>query len=125
MQVGRVARVTYGPHEGKLVTIVDVVSTNRVLIDGEDIPREIINVQRLQLTPQVIGVKRGAKHGKVRAIAKKEKVAEKYAESSLGRAYARQARRQSLTDFERFKVLTLRRRLSRLVRAKPAKSAKK
>jgi large subunit ribosomal protein L14e len=69
----------------------------------------------------VIGVKRGAKHGKVRAICKKEKVTEKYAESSLGKAYARQARRQNLTDFERFKVLSLRRRLSKLVRAKAAK----
>eukprot|EP00178_Gracilaria_changii_P013458 TRINITY_DN38054_c0_g1_i1.p1 TRINITY_DN38054_c0_g1~~TRINITY_DN38054_c0_g1_i1.p1 ORF type:complete len:129 (+),score=24.45 TRINITY_DN38054_c0_g1_i1:25-411(+) len=121
VQVGRVVRVTYGPHEGKLATIVDVLGTNRVLIDGEDVPREIINVQRIQLTSQVIGVKRGAKHGKVKAIVKKEKVAEKFAASSLGKAYARQARRQSLTDFERFKVLTLRRKLSKLTRAKVAK----
>lgn len=78
-------------------------------------------MRRLQLTRQVIKVLRGARSGKVRAIAKKEQVAQRFAESSLGRAYARQARRQSLTDFERYKVLVLRRKLAKLTRAKPAK----
>ncbi|MCB0370576.1 MAG: hypothetical protein KDD45_14405 [Bdellovibrionales bacterium] len=114
-------RVTFGPSEGKLATIVDVVNSNRVLIDGEDVPRQIINVQRIQLTNQIAGVLRGTRTGKVKQIFKKEKIAQKYADSSIGRAYARQARRQSLTDFERHKVLVLRRKLSKLTHAKPNK----
>jgi hypothetical protein len=43
----------------------------------------------------------------------------------LGRSYASQARRQKLNDYERFKVLTLRRRLSKLLRARSNKVAKK
>jgi hypothetical protein len=43
----------------------------------------------------------------------------------LGKSYASQTRRQQLNDFERFKVLTLRRRLSKLLRARPNKVAKK
>ena len=121
MQVGRVARVNYGPENGKLATIVDILSDKRVLVDGENIQRQVIPVSRLQLTKQVIGVKRGARSGKVRGIIKKEKVANKFAESSLGKAFARQARRESLTDFERHKVLVLRRKLAKLTKAKPNK----
>ena len=34
VQVGRVARINYGPLEGKLATIVDILSDKRVLVDG-------------------------------------------------------------------------------------------
>ena len=118
VQVGRVARINYGPLEGKLATIVDIVSDKRVLVDGEDIQRQVIPVARLQLTRQVIAVGRGARTGKVRRIIAKEQVAQKFSQSTLGRHYASQQRRQNLTDFERFKVLTLRRRLSKLLRSK-------
>ena len=121
MEIGRVARVIYGSEVGKIATIVDILNDKRVLIDGENIARQVIPIRRLQLTKQVAGVKRGAKSSKVKAIFKKEKVAQKYADSSIGKSYARQARRESLTDFERFKVLTLRRKLSKLTRAKVTK----
>jgi large subunit ribosomal protein L14e len=66
-------------------------------------------------------VLRGAKTGKVKAILKRDNVAKKFAESSLGKAYASQARRESLTDFERYKVLVLKRKLAKLTRAKANK----
>ena len=34
VQIGRVARISYGPLEGKLATIVDIINDKRVLIDG-------------------------------------------------------------------------------------------
>ena len=43
----------------------------------------------------------------------------------MGKVNANQARRQQLNDFERFKVLVLRRKLSKLLRAKNAKKAQK
>lgn len=125
MEVGRVARISYGPCEGNLATIVDIINDKRVLIDGENIQRQTIPIKRLQLLGQKISVLRGARSGKVKAIAKKENVAKKYAESSLGKAFHAQIRRQSLTDFERHQVLVLRRKLSKLSRAKPSKVAKK
>lgn len=121
VQVGRVARINYGPLEGKLATIVDIVSDKRVLVDGEDIQRQIIPVARLQLTRQVIKVGRGARTGALRKVIAKEQVAQKFSQSTLGKHYASQARRQNLTDFERFKVLVLRRRLSKLLRTKQNK----
>ena len=115
------ARVNYGPLEGKLATIVDILNDKRVLIDGEGIQRQVIPIRRLQLTKQVLKIGRGARTGKVRAIISKENVAKKFADSSLGKSFAKQQRRQNLTDFERYKVLVLRRKLSKLTRAKPKK----
>ena len=121
MQVGRVARINYGPQEGKLVTIVDVLNDKRVLVDGEAVSRQLIPVRRLQLTAQVVKIGRGARTGKLRKIIAKENVAKKFSESQLGKSFAKQQRRQNLTDFERYKVLVLRRKLSKLTRAKPKK----
>jgi len=67
------------------------------------------------------GIKRGTRTNKVKAIFKKEKIAQNYADSSIGKSYAAQARRESLNDFERHKVVVLRRKLSKLTRAKVAK----
>lgn len=92
-----------------------------MLVDGEGIKRQVIPIRRLQLTKQVVKVGRGARTGSVRAAIQKENVAAKFAESSIGKSFAKQQRRQNLTDFERYKVLVLRRRLSKLTRAKPSK----
>lgn len=118
VQVGRVARINYGPLEGKLATIVDIITDKRVLVDGQDIQRQVIPVARLQLTRQVIKIGRGARTGALRRIITKEQVAQKFAQTTLGKHYANQERRENLTDFERFKVLVLRRRLSKLLRSK-------
>ena len=121
MEVGRVARINYGPLEGKLATIVDILNDKRVLVDGENIQRQVIPIRRLQLTRQVVKIGRGARTGKVRTAISKEGVAKKFADSSIGRSFARQQRRQNLTDFERYKVLVLRRKLAKLTRSKPKK----
>ena len=71
VQVGRVARINYGPQEGKLATIVDILSDKRVLIDGEGIDRQVIPIKRLQLAKQVVGVGRGVRTGKLLKIIKK------------------------------------------------------
>lgn len=125
VQVGRVARVNYGPLEGKLATIVDIINDKRVLIDGEGISRQIIPICRLQLTKQVLKIGRGVTSGKLRTTIAKEGVQKKFDDSTLGRSFARQARRQQLTDFERFKALTLRRKLSKLLRARQNKKVAK
>jgi large subunit ribosomal protein L14e len=90
VQVGRVTRINYGPLEGKLATIVDIVSDKRVLVDGENIQRQVIPIARLQLTSQVLKVGRGARTGAVRKIIAKEQVAQKFGQSTLGKHYANQ-----------------------------------
>lgn len=108
------ARVNYGQQEGSLAVIVDVVNENRVLVDGDNLPRQVIPVKRLQLTKFKVPVGRGARTGVVRKIIAKEGLAKKWAESAVGKAAANRARRASLTDFERFKVMVLRKRVFRI-----------
>ena len=111
--------------EGKLATIVDIVNDKRVLVDGDGIARQVIPIRRLQLTRQVLKVGRGVRTGKLRKQIAKENVQETFNKSSLGQAYRKQARRAELNDFERFKVLALRRNLAKILRAKPQKGDKK
>lgn len=69
----------------------------------------------------MIVVGRGVRTGKLRKALSKENVQKSYDESALGKSYTNQSRKEQLTDFERFKVLNLRRRLSILLRAKQDK----
>lgn len=85
VQIGRVARINYGPLEGKLATIVDILNDKRVLIDGEGIQRQIIPIRRLQLTKQVLKIGRGIRSGKLRATLAKDNVQKIFDESVLGR----------------------------------------
>jgi large subunit ribosomal protein L14e len=50
VEIGRVAKVNMGADEGKLVTVLDVVNQNRVLVEGENVQRMVIPVRRLSLT---------------------------------------------------------------------------
>ena len=63
VEVGRVVMVNYGPSAGKLATIVDVVDSNKCLVDGPTtgVPRQVITYRRIALTDLKCGVGRGAK----------------------------------------------------------------
>ena len=50
VEIGRVAQVCRGQLEGKLVVIVDVMNLNRVLVEGESVPRTVIPIRHLSLT---------------------------------------------------------------------------
>ena len=67
---------------------------------------------------------RGIKAGKLRKAIAKENIQENFNKSKIGQAYAKQARRAQLNDFERCKGLALRRNLAKLLRARPKKAAK-
>jgi hypothetical protein len=56
-------------------------------IDGEVIARQVIPVRRLKLRRQIVKALRGAKAGKVKNILKRNNIAHKFAQSSLGKAY--------------------------------------
>merc|ERR1712057_150389 len=67
VQAGRVALVNFGPDNGKLVVIVDVIDQNRCLAVGPttDVPRQVIGYKRLSLTDIKIPLGRAARAGTV------------------------------------------------------------
>merc|ERR1719247_3189683 len=63
VQCGRVALVNYGPEEGKLVVIIDVIDHNRCVVYGptSGVPRQVLTYKRLSLTDIKIELGRGAR----------------------------------------------------------------
>ena len=112
VEVGRVVLVNFGPLNGRLAVIVDIISTNRVLIEGPStgVKRQEISLRRVSLTDVTIQLARGAKSAAVKSAVDSSKITEKFANTPMGRRFAKTARRTQLTDFERFKVMVLKRR---------------
>jgi large subunit ribosomal protein L14e len=125
VEPGRLALVTYGPLTNKLVTIVDVINQNRVIIDGPTtgVTRQQIPIRWISLTSQKSAeVSRGMRTGLVKkhvagAIAEFNKTA------WAKKLHTREARK-SLTDFERFKAMALKKRKAHRVRTQVNKLKK-
>merc|ERR550514_1784823 len=97
VQPGRLAYINYGSDEGKMCTIIDVATLNRVVIDGPTtgVKRQQIPVRRLTLTDIVTPkVFRGARDKTAKA---------------------------NLNDFERFKLMLARKKRSGQIKAEVKK----
>ncbi|KAF2712117.1 hypothetical protein K504DRAFT_479875 [Pleomassaria siparia CBS 279.74] len=112
VELGRVVIFGAGPYEGKLATIVEIIDHKRVLVDGpgkEPVPRHSAPLKQLSLTPIVIPkLPRATGNGTVKDLWESNKVDEKFAESTWSKKRAQFQKRRDLNDFERFKVLKLR-----------------
>ncbi|KAG9355721.1 hypothetical protein JZ751_000559 [Albula glossodonta] len=100
VEIGRVAYVSFGPHAGKLVAIVDVIDQNRALVDGP-----------------CTGVKRqsmpfNARQKFVRRAWEKAQVNEKWAETSWAKKIEARQKRAKMSDFDRFKVMKAKKMVS-------------
>jgi len=112
VEVGRVVLINYGSLSGKLAVIVEIISTNRVLVDGPTtgVKRQELSLRRASLTDVVISIPRGAKTAVVKKAAEEAKLVEKFNNTPLGKRQAKTVKRASLSDFDRFKVMILKRR---------------
>ncbi|PSS22015.1 hypothetical protein M430DRAFT_65246 [Amorphotheca resinae ATCC 22711] len=128
VEVGRVVLIQGGPSDGKLAAIVEIIDHKRVLVDGpateskSAVPRQAIALAQLVLTPLVLSkLPRGARTGAVKAAWEKAGIEAKWQESSWAKKRAQKERRRALTDFERFKVMRLRKQARFEVRKSLAK----
>ncbi|KAJ4381219.1 hypothetical protein N0V86_003568 [Didymella sp. IMI 355093] len=94
VEVGRVVLFNEGVYEGRLATIVEIIDHKRVL---------------LSLTPIVIPkLPRATGVGHVAKKWEEHKVQQKFDESAWAKKRAALQKRRQLNDFERFKVMKLR-----------------
>ena len=116
VEPGRVCYVNYGEDYGKLVVIVDMVDTGRVLIDSHDktMPRCIYPLSRLSLTKiKVAKVHRGCRTGTlVKKHKKGEDIVAAFKKTPVSIKMEKYKLRKSLSDFDRFKVMVLRKQRS-------------
>ncbi|KAH9257795.1 hypothetical protein BASA81_003813 [Batrachochytrium salamandrivorans] len=124
VEIGRVAVVNYGPDAGKLCVIVNVLTLNRVLIDGPmavtGVARQAISTKRLTLTDLTVKVGLEARAGSLIKAFAKEDILNKYASSKEGKRAAVKKVRAEATDFERFQLMVARRTRAKAVNAKLA-----
>ena len=127
LELGRVVYINLGPMAGKPAVVVDIVNGSKVVIDGPglDIERQVISVRRLELTR--------FKLGKFQKDEKRSELAKQIAEFDLlkrfqscgiGKRIVKQHKRAALSDFDRFKVQVLKRKLSKAVRTHINKNRK-
>ena len=127
LSLGRVVYMTYGPLSGKIAVVVDIINQNRVVVDGPSlgVARQAVSVKRLTLTKFLLaGFKRTNTRGELKNQIETFDLLKRFSSCGIGKRMAQQQRRSELTDFERFKVLVLRRKLSRAVRTNINKNRK-
>ncbi|GAB4855348.1 hypothetical protein Ancab_023969 [Ancistrocladus abbreviatus] len=124
VEIGRVALVNYGKDYGKLVVIVDVIDQNRALVDSPDMVRSQMNFKRLSLTDIKIDITRVPKKKNLIAAMEAADVNNKWESSSWGRKLIVQKKRDSLNDFDRFKIMLAKIKRAGLVRQELAKLEK-
>lgn len=115
VQVGRVVSLTYGPHVGKLAVILDVVTLNRVLIEGPTtgVPRHVVPIRRVRLTRfHIEDVSLGQRTTLLKKRIQKFELQKKWDATVTAKRAALKAKRASLNDFDRFKVMILKKRYS-------------
>jgi len=105
-----VVLVNDGPFAGKLAVITEIVDHNRAMIDGPStgVPRQTIAYRKVVLTPFVVsGLPRAAGSGAVKKFFEKQEIAAKWEKSAWAQKRAAVEKKRSLNDFDRFKVMLL------------------
>ncbi|KAI5776159.1 ribosomal protein L14-domain-containing protein [Geopyxis carbonaria] len=126
VEVGRVVLINDGPSAGKLATIVEIVDHKRVLIDSPaGVPRQSFPLSHLTLTGIVIAkLPRGARTGVVNKFWQNDGVDSKWANSVYAKKIASKEKRWELSDFDRFKVMVLKKQRRFEVKKAVAKARK-
>lgn len=117
VEVGRVCLVTYGPYEGKLCVILNVIDQSHVLVDGTPAgdagtPRMGISLKRVMLTDLKVPIKLNATAKKLKVAWDEEGTMAAWEESSWAKKRKRHAIRKMLTDFQRFEAMLARKERS-------------
>lgn len=127
LEIGRVVYINFGPLAGKIAVVVDIVHGTKVVIDGPglDVERQVISTRRLELTQfRVGGYAKTDKRGELRKKIEEYGLAKRFAAAGVGKRIAKQQKRAALSDFERFRVHVLKRKLSKAVRTHANKNRK-
>ncbi|PSR90732.1 60S ribosomal protein L14-A-like protein [Coniella lustricola] len=114
VQVGRIVVLQSGAEAGRLAAIVEIVDHKRALIDGPSsdsalqVTRQLVSFSNVVLTDFVVAsLPRGARTTTVKKFWEKAEIDKKWKESNWAKKRDQQSKRAGLTDFDRFKVLRL------------------
>ena len=95
-----------------MVVIVDFVNFVSVLVDGANFQRTIYPLKRLTLTRMKVPILRGCRTGTLLKATKAYDLETKWAACKSMQKMERFAKRKETTDFDRFKIMVLRKQRS-------------
>ncbi|XP_059124896.1 large ribosomal subunit protein eL14 [Peromyscus eremicus] len=123
VEVGRVAYVSFGPHAGKLVAIVDVIDQNRALVDGPctRVRRQAMPFKCMQLTDFILKFPHSARQKYVRKAWEKADINAKWAATRWAKKIDARERKAKMTDFDRFKVMKAKKMRNRIIKTEVKK----
>jgi large subunit ribosomal protein L14e len=127
LSIGRVVYINFGPLSGKIAVVVDIVNGSRVIIDGPGlgISRQMISNKRLTLTRfRIPEVAPAEKETSLKAKIEKFNLESRFQSIGMGKKLHQQSKRAALTDFERFKVVCLKKKLGKAIRTHVNKNRK-
>ncbi len=78
--IGRVCVKTMGREAGNYCVVVDIIDKNYIIIDGLNIRRRRVNYKHIEPLPELVEIKKGAKHEDVETAIKKAKLDKKMKE---------------------------------------------
>ncbi|KAI5818900.1 ribosomal protein L14-domain-containing protein [Pyronema omphalodes] len=107
VEVGRLVLLNDGASAGKIAVIVQIIDHKRVLIDAPEVPRQSFPLAHLSLTSITVNIPLGARTATVAKVWEKQEINDKWAKSALAKRIDITQKRAALTDFERFKVMVL------------------
>uniref|UniRef100_A0A3P8ZC48 Large ribosomal subunit protein eL14 n=1 Tax=Esox lucius TaxID=8010 RepID=A0A3P8ZC48_ESOLU len=118
VEIGRVVYLSFGPHAGSLVAIVDVIDQNRALVDGPctGVKRQAMPFKCMQLTDYVIKVPHSARQKFVRRAWEKAQVSEKWKESNWAKKIEARQKRANMSDFDRYKVMKAKKMRNKIIK---------
>nr|UXY87857.1 60S ribosomal protein L14A [Cryptomonas curvata] len=103
LEVGRIVIVNFGPSNGKIGVIIDIIDKNRSLIDGW-VGRQIINNKRITLTRTVIKISKSiSSHKLKKSLNKNKNLFEKLNQSLWFQKFFLKEKKKLFNDFEKFK----------------------
>ena len=121
------AYVGYGRNAGKPVAIVDVIDSNRALVDGpcSKVTRQPIRFKRLRLTKHKLNFDHSAPSRVVKREWEKNEMTKKWKEGLTFKRLVADSRRKDLSDLGRFKVYKLKQKVNKVVNDKVAQLKRK
>merc|ERR1712137_532888 len=124
VEIGRVVCINYGPDAGKLAVIIDIVNQAFALVDGcnqTGVARGKLNFKHMAITPIKLEITRSAKTATLEKAFVAADVFAQFKATSWGKKWAAQAKRQNLSDFDRFQTMLLRKKRSDIIGRELAK----
>jgi len=96
--------INFGPSQGKIAVLLDIVDKNRCIIDGPS-GRQVVNLKRITLSKFCFSIHRRSITKKILDFFITNKIQNKWAKSQIGKRILRAQQKKKFSDFENFKFM--------------------